>query len=329
MRNCRKGTLAAMSLRHRVIAACALAVGALRVNAQTGAPRMAQPGGVPEWCAKLPRPDYAHLERVHAASTWFEVYRVDPGVYAIYEPHQWQEVISWLIVGSKRALLFDTGMGLEDIHAVVTSLTKLPIDVLNSHTHHDHVGDNWRFANILGVEDPFTQQNEAGYRHAEVAGEVKAESFCRAIPANIDTATYRVPRFHIGTVIHDGSRIELGDRTLEVLRIPGRAPDAIALFDRAHGLLFTGDTFYEGPIYVFGKGADLAAFSRSTTRLAALAPELRKVLASHNVAVSDPAVLVKLRDAADAVLRGSVTGTRDGNLVTYAFGRFSLVLPTK
>jgi glyoxylase-like metal-dependent hydrolase (beta-lactamase superfamily II) len=280
----------------------------------------------PAWCARLPRPEYASLERVPVASGWFEVYRVDPGVYAIYEPHQWQEVISWLVVGSRQALLFDTGMGMHDIRAVATSLTGLPIEVVNSHTHHDHVGDNWRFANVLGVNDPFTRRNEAGYPHAAVANEVSAESLCGAEPASIDTATYSVRPFHITTFVHDGSRIDLGDRALEVLRIPGHAPDAIALLDRAHGLLFSGDTFYEGPIYVFGKGADPAAFTRSTARLAALVPELRKVLASHNVPVSEPGLLVKLHDAAQAVARKSVTGTRDGKLVTYAFGRFSLVL---
>jgi glyoxylase-like metal-dependent hydrolase (beta-lactamase superfamily II) len=258
-----------------------------------------------------------------------EVYRVDPGVYAIYEPHQWQEVISWLIVGSRQALPVDTGMGIQDIRAVATSLTKLPIEVLNSHTHHDHVGDNREFANVLGIDDPFTRHNQAGYSHTDVAGEVAADSFCGARATAIDTATYRVRPFHITTFLHDGSRIELGDRTLEVLRIPGHAPDAIALLERARGLLFTGDTFYEGPIYVFGKGADPAAFTRSTAQLAALVPGLRKVLASHNVPVSKPEMLVKLRDAAAAVSRGTVTGTRDGNLATYAFGRFSLVFPIR
>ncbi|MEP6494279.1 MAG: MBL fold metallo-hydrolase [bacterium] len=320
-----------MRSSQRVIAAsaCLLALGARHGSAQTDARQAARTTRVPAWCAKLPRPEYAHLERVQVPSNWFEVYRVDPGVYAIYEPHQWQEVISWLIVGSRHALLFDTGMGLEDIRAVATSLTNLPIEVLNSHTHHDHVGDNWRFANVLGVDDPFTRHNEAGYSHADVAGEVKAESLCGAVAAKIDTATYRVRPFHVTTFVHDGSRIELGDRMLEVLRVPGHAPDAIALLERAHGLLFTGDTFYEGPIYLFGKGADPAAFARSTAKLAALAPELRKVLASHNVPVSDPDMLVKLRAAAEAVSLGSVSGARDGNLVTYAFGRFSLVLPPK
>ena len=296
-------------------------------NAQATASHAVGPSSTPEWCARLPRPEYAHLERVATPSAWFEVYRVDPGVYALYEPHQWQEVISWLIVGTRQALLFDTGMGLQNIQAVASSITALPIQVLNSHTHHDHVGDDWRFDNVLGMDDPFTKRNAAGVAHAGVADEVAPKSLCGVQPASLDTAGYRVRAFRITSVVHDGSRIDLGGRTLEVLHVPGHAPDAIALLDRANGLIFTGDTFYEGPIYVFGKGSDRVAFTRSAERLAALAPSLRKVLASHNVAVSDPEMLVKLRDAARAVTNGTVAGKRDGGLVTYAFDRFSLVLP--
>src|SRR5258706_10132842 len=98
-----------------------------------------------EWCKSLPRPAYSRLERVAAADPWFEVYKIRPGVLAIYEPHQLEEVISYLIIGSEKALLFDTGMGISNIQAVAAGLTKLPISVANSHTHNDHVGDNWRF----------------------------------------------------------------------------------------------------------------------------------------------------------------------------------------
>ena len=72
-----------------------------------------------EWCKKLPRPAYSKLERVSIADPWFEVYKIRPGVFAIYEPHQLEEVISYLIVGGNRALLFDTGMGISNIQAVV------------------------------------------------------------------------------------------------------------------------------------------------------------------------------------------------------------------
>jgi len=88
----------------------------------------------PDWCKSQPRPAYSKLERVKTPDQWFEVYKIRPGVFAIYEPHQFEEVISYLIVGSQKAILFDTGMGISNIKAVVEGLTKLPISVVNSHT---------------------------------------------------------------------------------------------------------------------------------------------------------------------------------------------------
>src|SRR5580700_7894030 len=85
-----------------------------------------------EWCKNLPRPAYSKLERVPTADPWFELYRIRPGVFAIYEPHQLEEVISYLIIGDEKAgdekagggkaLLFDTGMGISNIQAVLTGL---------------------------------------------------------------------------------------------------------------------------------------------------------------------------------------------------------------
>ena len=157
-------------------------------------------------------------------STWFQVYQVDPGVYAIYEPHQWEEVISYLIVGNDRALLFDTGMGIADIRAVAEQLTRLPIEVMNSHTHPDHIGDNWEFDRILGLDTQYTRDNAGGYSHAAVAGEVAADHFCAPPPAGFDTASYRTRPFHITQIVADGSVIGLGSRQLAVLHIPGTRP---------------------------------------------------------------------------------------------------------
>jgi len=116
----------------------------------------------PEWCKALPRPEYKSLQRVLPEETWFEVYKVAPGTFAIYEPHQFEETISYLIVGTKQALLFDTGMGIGNIKAVVARLTSRPIVVLNSHTHNDHVGGNWQFQYIFGMDTAFTRANAKG-----------------------------------------------------------------------------------------------------------------------------------------------------------------------
>jgi hypothetical protein len=67
---------------------------------------------MPDWCKHQPRPVYKNLERVKIPDQWFEVYKIRPGVFAIYEPHQSEEVISYLVTGTRRAVLFDTGMGI-------------------------------------------------------------------------------------------------------------------------------------------------------------------------------------------------------------------------
>ena len=118
----------------------------------------------PEWCRALPRAEYKSLERVPVSDAWFEVYKPAPGVFAIYEPHQAEETIGYLIIGKDRALLFDTGMGISDIKKLTAELTKLPIIVLNSDTHDDHVGGNWQFDAVYGMDTDFMRKNAQGSR---------------------------------------------------------------------------------------------------------------------------------------------------------------------
>jgi glyoxylase-like metal-dependent hydrolase (beta-lactamase superfamily II) len=68
-------------------------------------------------------------------------------------------------------------------------------------------------------------------------------------------------------------------------------PTRCVLLDREDGLLFTGDTYYPGPIYLFAPGTDLDAYGRSVTKLAQLVPSLSLLLPSHIVPVADPAEL--------------------------------------
>ena len=96
--------------------------------------------GKDNWFDALPRPAWSEFDLVEQTQPWFEVYEVAPRVFAIYEPGQFEEVISYLIVGSERALLFDTGLGIGDMRRVASELTSLETIVLNSHTHYDHVG---------------------------------------------------------------------------------------------------------------------------------------------------------------------------------------------
>jgi glyoxylase-like metal-dependent hydrolase (beta-lactamase superfamily II) len=277
-----------------VLAAAALFAPGLR--AQSNVPA--------DWCKALPRHEYRSLERVFIHEPWFEVYKIDQNVYAIYEPHQAEEVISYLIVGTKQAVLFDTGMGIGDIHSLVSRLTSRPIVVLNSHTHNDHVGGNWQFNFVFGMDTPFTRANAKGSRD-DAQAELAPGMVCGDLPKSFHRESYATKPWKISMAVHDGFKINLGSgRVLEIIATPGHTPDAICLFDRANGLLFTGDTYYPAPIWLYRPETDLDAYVASVKRLAALSPQVKIVLGSHNIPVADPDVLPKLLAAIEAVRAG-------------------------
>ena len=190
------------------------------------APLLAQTP-IPDWCRALPRPQYKTLERLPVSDAWFEVYKPVPGVFAIYEPHQAEETIGYLIVGQKRALLFDTGMGIGDIKKITAELTKLPIIVLNSHTHDDHVGGNWEFDTVHGMNTDFTRKNAQGSRE-DAQAEITPDQICGSLPKGFDPKAYVTRPWKIAAYTHDGDRFDLGGRTIEVIATPGHTPDAIS-----------------------------------------------------------------------------------------------------
>ena len=282
-------------------------------------------GQKPEWCRNLPRPEYKKLERVAVRDPWFQVYRIRPGVFAIYEPLQSEEVISYLITGSSKAVLFDTGMGISNIKAVAGELTTLPISVLNSHTHNDHVGDNWRFSDIYGRDMAFTRKNAHGSR-ADAQAEIEPGQLCGPLPSDFDRKSYRTRAFHISHWLHDGEKISLGGRVLQVIFTPGHTPDSISLLDESNGLLFTGDMYYPGLIYLYRPETDLDAYVSSIRKMALLAPRLQLLLPAHNVPVADPRDLDRVLNAMEQVRSGKIEPVPHGENRVYKFEGFSFLM---
>lgn len=316
----------------RIVAALALAALSVSfsvVSFSAGASFSAtasSPDEKPEWCKALPRPEYKTLQRVLPNEPWFEIYKIAPAVFAIYEPHQSEETISYLIVGTKQALLFDTGMGIGNIRKLVSQLTSRPVVVLNSHTHDDHVGGNWQFNFVYGMDTAFTRANAKGSTK-DAQAEIAPGEICGDLPKGFNPATYATKPWRISLFVHDGFKINLGGRTVEIIATPGHTPDAISLIDRANGLLFTGDTYYPAPIWLYRPETDLDAYVASVKKLAALAPQVRLVLGAHNIPVAEPSVLPKLVDAIEAVRagKGEVKPAGDGKAI-HTLGGFSFLL---
>ncbi len=79
---------------------------------------------------------------------WFTVEAIDSMTYAISEYGHWENVHSYLVIGDKYAALIDTGIGIGNIKEVVDQLTSLPIKVITTHVHWDHIGNHGLFDEI-------------------------------------------------------------------------------------------------------------------------------------------------------------------------------------
>ena len=279
------------------------------------------------WWDKLPRPEWSAFERIQQSEDWFEVYRIDDDIFAIYEPGQFEEVISFLIVGSDFALMFDTGLGIGNIRRVVDQLTDKDVVVLNSHTHYDHIGGNHLFDTIYGTRLDYTTQRALGSPPEAVAGFLREGWVWKPLPDGFEPATFRSRPFEIDKFVAEGDRIDIGGRVLEILFTPGHAPDSICLLDRENRLLFTGDTFYLAPLYTHLPGSSYDDYVRTAARLADLADDIDAAITSHNVPRVDSAYMTALGRAFADIEAGRATDVTisDGNR-EYHFAGFSIIV---
>jgi len=279
------------------------------------------------WWDALPRPAWNAFPKVLESQGWFEVYEIRPGLFAIYEPGQFEEVISYLVTGTEKALLFDTGLGIGDMRSVVAELTELEPIVVNSHTHYDHVGGNHQFEAVYGTGTEYTMSNAKGRRHEDVAEFVGEGWIWKKTPEGFDRDRYESKPFAIAKTIVDGDEIDLGGRKLEVLLTPGHAPDALCLLDRENRLLLTGDTFYPAALYAHLPGSDFTLYRKTAQRLAELRGDVDFVLPAHNEPLVASELLVRMRDAFEAIAASEAEFVpTDGNR-EYSFDGFSILTP--
>ena len=162
---------------------------------------------------------------------WFDSYYVvadlGEGAYAIGEPRYGQCNFSYLIVGSRRALLFDTGPGIRDITKVVQALTTQPIEALPSHLHFDHVGNLARFQEVGLPDLPALRRQLHNGRFA--LGFYQYLGFVEG---------FRRPTFKVSDWIRPGAPIDLGDRSLTLFSVPGHTPDSVVLYDAKANRLY-------------------------------------------------------------------------------------------
>ena len=158
----------------------------------------------------------------------------------------------YLIFGENKALLEDTGVAWDNAEKTVIPTAPVIADlmekwakkkhhapvslvVIHSHSHGDHTAADAQFQQMPGVQ------------------------FIAAKPSDIQSAT------GIANWPTDLGQIDLGNRIIDVIPIPGHDVAAIALYDRVTGNLMTGDSLYPGRLYV--TEAQIPTYAASAQRL--------------------------------------------------------------
>lgn len=255
-----------------------------------------------------------------AMPDWFEVEQLDTDTYAISEPRHWEETHCFLLCGTERAALIDTGLGVAGIKAVVDRLTPLPVMVLTTHAHWDHIGGHASFADI-GVHE--AERDWLSVRFPLPLQVVKKNLLREPcdFPEAFNADAYRLFNGPVQRLLRDGDRVDLGGRSLTVLHTPGHSPGHCCFYDPDRQDLYAGDLVYRGCLDAFYPTTDPLLFAQSIQRVRSLA--IRRVLPAHHQ-LHIPVDLIGRIDDAFASLRRRGKLAQGSGL--FDFGEFQIHL---
>lgn len=204
----------------------------------------------------------------------------------------------YLLEGSERALLIDTGWGAGNLRAYVEKLTAKPVTAALTHGHLDHSGGCGEWESVLMLPGA-----EADLRT------------CRRLPFDVSKLPH--PDFE-RRLVKDGDVIDLGSRTIELLDISSHSNGSLAFLDRKNGYLFAGDELESAQVLMYDTDPDvgipfvldqrLRAHHANMLRLKGLEGQWNAVFPAHNGApiahsyLDDTIALTEHIYAGDAVI---------------------------
>ena len=183
----------------------------------------------------------------------------------------------FLLVGTERALLVDSGRNIHNARDSAATLTDLPIMLLNTHADRDHTASNCQFETFY-----MHPSEEPNYRQGNRQGVI--------LPAL------------------EGEILDLGERRLEIIHLPGHTPGSIALLDVDNRVLISGDPIQDGRIFMFGPFRNMPNYIKSLDHLRDWYGRFDEIWPSHASFPVSPDLIDKLRNGAQAVLDGKIPG---------------------
>lgn len=212
---------------------------------------------------------------MNRTTDWYDVESFGDRDYCIVEAPRTLPCHLYLVRGSEDALLVDSGAGVGDLRSMVEELVDTDVRLLLTHTHWDHIGAGHQFDRVAvhprertddgrvtidSLSDEFVQRPGQF-----VEGHLEAgESF----PDGFGPDGYSIPPITGVEAVEPGDVIDLGDRTLDLVAIPGHAPGQLGALERETGVFHGGDVVHqERNMYVHFEDSDVDDYIDSLARL--------------------------------------------------------------
>jgi glyoxylase-like metal-dependent hydrolase (beta-lactamase superfamily II) len=208
----------------------------------------------------------------------YSIYQLKPNVYHIADP---LGVFMTVIVGEEKALLLDTGYGIGHLDETIDQITDLPLIVVNSHGHLDHVLGNRFFGEAYlhpADLEAYQRHTTQDTKHSVVAMQ---SAHLELFPADFSPDAYLSEYKTKILPIDEGNVFDLGGVSVTVVHTPGHTPGGIALLDDRDRLLLVGDAA-SPHVWMFSQeSTSIATYIQSLQKLQELGNQYDGIIASH------------------------------------------------
>lgn len=256
-------------------------------------------------------------------NNWFTIEKIDDSTYAISEYGHWERMHSYLLIGRDYALLIDTGLGIGNIKAEVDVLTDLPVKVVTTHVHWDHIGGHASFHDIsVHGDDAEWLIKGLPMPIGVLRSNIMRESFTKDAPEGFDINQYNVYIGNPTRLLTDNDIIDIGGRKVKVIHTPGHSPGHICLWEQDRGYLYTGDLIYSGTLFAFYPSTDPVHYQQSVNKISCLS-NMKKLLPAHNDLAVSVDLIQKVKDAFEAIDKNNSLKHGSG---VFKFDNFSIHL---
>lgn len=218
---------------------------------------------------------------MNAIDDWYSASSLTEAADRIETPHVPRTTNVYVISGSERTVLVDAGRGIGNLAGFLESLVGTEVRLVLTHSDWDHIGNAHQFDDVAihpsergdnGQIAIDTLSDEFVRRPAQLVADMRGADL--PFPDGFDPDDYEIPAATGVDAVKPGTEIDLGDRILEAIALPGHSPGHLGFLDHADGILYGGDVIHAGAgLYLHFQHSDLAACYESLARLRRLRDE--------------------------------------------------------